>query len=296
MQPLVRCVLALLVAASALLQPEAQSICALVAIIVLGVPHGALDGEIARDVLHRRFGWTWFPIFAVPYLALSALVLLAWRALPLATLSAFLAASVGHFGSEDAAGGSLLEKGVRGGLPIAAPLLLQPATTDDLFAAVAGVPLTWAAHGLALASMVWASCAITWSVLELWRGHGRPLVTPGLLVCGFAVLPPLVAFAVYFVCVHAPAHTNALIASSSRARRVHDARCAARLALPLTLVTFALGLALWPLYVGSLPARLLALTLQGLSALTLPHMLLDCWTSRRAQEAPHRDGARAAVA
>ncbi len=50
--------------------------------------------------------------------------------------------------------------------------------------------------------------------------------------------------------------------------------------LPVTGLTFLLGALLWPLYPGQPPERLLALTLQGLAALTLPHMVLDALVLR----------------
>lgn len=84
-----------LLAASGFLPGPSSTLVALAAIIVLGVPHGALDGEIARDVVRPRFGRLWFPVFAAPYLALSAMVLAAWHLFPLATLAGFLAASSG---------------------------------------------------------------------------------------------------------------------------------------------------------------------------------------------------------
>lgn len=43
-------------AVTSVLPPGDQTIAALVAIIVLGVQHGALDGEIARAILRPRFG------------------------------------------------------------------------------------------------------------------------------------------------------------------------------------------------------------------------------------------------
>ncbi len=53
---------------------------------MLGVPHGGLDGEIARSLLRSRLGvrlggwfrWAWFPIFSPPYLALAVAVAVAW--------------------------------------------------------------------------------------------------------------------------------------------------------------------------------------------------------------------------
>ncbi|WP_246686158.1 Brp/Blh family beta-carotene 15,15'-dioxygenase [Methylobacterium sp. WL8] len=91
--------------ASAFLPREASWLAALSVVIVLGVPHGALDGAIAAPLLRPRYGRAWFGVFAIPYLGLSALVLLAWQLAPLAALAGFLALSVLHFGEEDAGPG-----------------------------------------------------------------------------------------------------------------------------------------------------------------------------------------------
>ncbi len=267
---------------SAALPHDAQYVCALAAIIVLGVPHGALDGEAARTVLRPRLGRAWFPVFSIPYLGLSALVLLAWRWAPGLTLAGFLAASVWHFGTEDAEAGDGLEVIVRGGLPIAMPTMAHPEATAAVFQAVAGVPLPQLPDWLWAAAMAWLALAAGQAAL---RRQGRPLAVPGLLAAMFTVLPPLTAFAIYFVGVHAPAHIAALIRNPVRAPRVRDDRSAALLALPLTALTLLIGAALWPLYGGAAPDRLLALTLQGLAALTLPHMLLDAGLARRERRA-----------
>lgn len=259
-------------------------------LIVLGVPHGSLDAEIARALLCPRFGKAWFGVFALPYLSLFVVVMVAWRLAPIGTLAAFLAASVWHFGKEDAAGGDVLEALFRGGLPIALPMLVHPAATAFVFATIAGLPgetLGSAGIGgtlspwLPAASLLWLLLAVAWLLRTLVRGDFGSLRLPAVLSCIFIVLPPLQAFTVYFVCLHAPLHTGAVIASRHLALRVHDRRSAWLLALPVTGLTIAIGAALWPLYDGPVATRLLTLTVQMLAALTLPHMLLDVATSAR---------------
>lgn len=272
-------------ALSAALPPGAQHVCALATIVVLGVPHGALDGEAARAVLRPRFGRAWFPVFSVPYLGLSALVLLSWRWAPGMTLAGFLGASVWHFGTEDAENGDGLEVLVRGGLPIAMPTLAHPDATAAVFQTVAGAFLPQLPEWLWAAALAWLALAVVWLGQAALRRQRRLLAMPGLLAAMFVVLPPLTAFAIYFVGVHAPAHTAALIRSRVRAPRVRDDRSAVLLALPITALTLLLGAALWPFYGGAAPHRLLALTIQGLAALTLPHMLLDAGLARRERRA-----------
>lgn len=290
-----RVLIAVALALSGALPEGPAWLLALLAVILLGVPHGALDGEIARPHLWPRFGRTWFVVFAAPYLALATLVLLAWRVAPLPTLAAFLACSAWHFGAQEAGpGGGAVEAAVRGGLPIAAPVLWQPEATARFLGVVAGVPMAQPPGWLLLAAWAWLALAVAWAASRLLRrlgcasrgpgcalrGRGRALVEPGLLAALFAALPPLTAFAIYFVCLHAPRHMAALAAHPVRAPRVQDHRAAVLRSLPITGLTLLIGAALWPLYAGPAPERLLALTLQGLAALTVPHLLLDGFAGR----------------
>ena len=263
-------------AASAVLPWQAGWVCAVAVIIVLGVPHGALDVEIGRNLLRHRVGTWWFPVFAAPYLLLVGAVLLAWRWAPEATLAAFLTASVWHFGTEDTGGGGLSTL-FRGGLPVAVPVLLHPQATAQVFSAVSRLPFDHPPIWLTAFAILWLIPAC----LVVLRSQAGDLLLPGVLFLIFAVLPPLPAFALYFVAVHAPAHTAALIRHPSRAPRVQNVASAWQLATPTTILTIAIGAALWPFYAGEASVRLLCLTLQLLAAFTLPHMVLDAWLERR---------------
>ncbi len=275
-------------ATSSLLGHEAQWLVALAAIILLGVPHGALDGEIARPVLRPRLGAAWFGAFALPYLGLVACVLLSWQRAPVITLAGFLLLSAWHFGREDA-GPPPLEALARGGLPIALPVLFHPAATALVFHTVSGAPMPHVPVWLASAARAWVVPTMFWSIRVAWLTPCR-LAEPVLLALGFALLPPLTAFAAYFVCVHAPRHMGFMVVDQ-RAPRIGSMHDAIRRSLPLTVLTIGIGAALWPFYGGDTPDRLLALTIQGLAALTVPHMLLDRLTasplrSLRAAAAP----------
>ena len=266
--------------AATILLPYGQRVsAALVAIIVLGVPHGALDGELARTALQPRFGAAWFGVFALPYLTLSVLVLLAWHLAPILTLAAFLAASVWHFGAEETGSADPLPVIAAGGAPIALAVLAHPAATAAIFATVSRTPMTRPPDWLWLASLFWLPIAAV-RVGRLIRAGDVTLLVTALLAATAILLPPLTSFAIYFVCVHAPAHTRALIRDPGHGARIVGAASAVRLALPVTVLTLLLGAALWPLYPGAASDRLLCLTIQGLAALTLPHLLFEAWLSR----------------
>ncbi|MGI4795743.1 MAG: Brp/Blh family beta-carotene 15,15'-dioxygenase [Janthinobacterium lividum] len=257
-----------------------QRIAALVAIILLGVPHGALDGEIARSLLRPQFRRSWFAVFSVPYLMLAALVLLAWHFVPVVTLAAFLAASVWHFGSEETESKDPLDIVAVGGMPIAVAVLTHPAATALIFATVSQTAMFRPPIWLWAGSMLWLLPAAIWTIRRLQAGQHRQLLPPAVLAPCFLLLPPLTAFAIYFVCVHAPAHTAFLIQDKVGVPRVKDGWSAIRLALPVTGLTLLLGAVLWPLYPGTPDLRLLSLTIQGLAALTLPHMLFELWRNQ----------------
>lgn len=266
---------------STLLPPATRDLVALLAIIMLGVPHGALDGELARTALRQHFRRTWFAVFSVPYLLAAAGVLLAWHWAPIPTLAAFLAASVWHFGAEETGSRSRVDIVAAGGLPIALAVLAHPAATAAIFGIVSQTRMTRPPVWLQAGALLWIAPAAVRTIRLVRAGEADRLAMPALMAGLFLVLPPLSAFAIYFVCIHAPAHTRGLIRDHRRAPRIRDEATAFRLALPVTLLTLLLGAGLWPLHAGPPGQRLLCLTIQGLAALTLPHMLFEGWLSRR---------------
>lgn len=280
-----------LIAASAGFLPRgAQWIAALAAIVLLGIPHGALDLAIGRVLFRPSRGRLWFLVFALPYLVLAGAVLLAWRVAPMPTLAAFLLASSWHFGREHLDALRLPARPAAtwalGGIPVAVPVLTQPAATARLLSAIAGAPIARPPGWLLAGALVWAGlCAFA-----AWRARSAAPTVPGLACLWFALLPPILAFALYFTALHAPAHMTSMLRRPDRLPQARTVAAAWRLALPGTAITLALGALLWPLYAGPAPARLAELVFQGLAALTLPHMLLDWWLERRMPATPVAPG------
>ena len=65
-------------------------------IVLLGVPHGALDPLYAQTLLQLNSRTAWFGVVAL-YLLLAALVVVVWWYLPFFFLIAFLTLSILHF-------------------------------------------------------------------------------------------------------------------------------------------------------------------------------------------------------
>ena len=219
-------------------------------IIVTGFPHGAFDHLLARPVLEPWLGRAWSLLFLAGYVGLAGLVWLGWQTMPAATLAAFLAASVVHFGLGDAADGLAPASVPRaiavlayGGLPLLLPMALQPAEAAPVLAALGGlsVPvMEHALHGTAWLLPAWIA-AFGWVVIAAWRerrGVAERLVTAGC----FVLLPPLLAFGLYFALGHAVRHMLQLGAWHSPRDRLAAARWLARTAVPAGVVC-AVGLA-----------------------------------------------------
>ena len=257
-------------------------------VALTGMPHGALDGRLGRIWLLPKIGRAWVVWFAAAYLLVTGVVLLAWLAFPVASLVGFLLVSAWHFGSGDARPHEsprrlwAVESLVRGGFVLCLPAVFHAAQVAELFGWL--VPSTAGGGAVAaagLASAAWALVPAA-AVLLVWHvARGQVLAAMELLLLPavFAVLPPLLGFAVYFCVWHAPRHLLEWLDAD-------DAAVLARAALPATAATLlAMAAAAWWLSAGpsatAVPAAAVRVLFVGLSALTVPHMLLDATAPRR---------------
>ncbi len=263
--------------------PAAQLGVLLTGVVLVGFPHGAFDHLVARPVLRPRLGRWWWAPFGAGYLALAGLVLLAWAAAPAATLAGFLAASVLHFGLGDVEDGLAparlppwVSVPAYGALPVLLPMALHPADAAPVLAALAGVPAPAMADALAASAWLlppWAA-AFAWVALVAWRER-RGVAERLAMAAGFALLPPLLAFGIYFGAGHAIRHVLRLAAWRGGPPR------AAAGWLALTMVpaaaACALGLGALAWLARDTAADVLAPMFRVIAALTLPHMVVTAW-------------------
>ncbi len=258
----------------------------LAGIVVVGFPHGAFDHLVARPRL-ERLGRGWWVPFGVGYLGLAGLVWLAWMAAPGLTLAGFLAASVLHFGLGDVEDG-LAPAGVPrvvtvlayGGLPLLLPMALHPGAAAPVLAALAEVPVS-TMQGV-LSGTVWLLppwiAAFVWTLLEA-RRERRGIAERLATAAGFALLPPLLAFGLYFGAGHSVRHVLRLGAWHDARNQAAAARWLARVMLPAGLACAA-GLGALALLGQDVTAGVLAPLFRVIAALTLPHMVVTAWLER----------------
>jgi Brp/Blh family beta-carotene 15,15'-monooxygenase len=246
---------------------------AIAAILLLGVPHGGLDGAVAR-----RIGWPsglmpWLG-FHLAYIALATLVGVVWWLFPLPSLVIFLLISALHFGASDIAdiGSDWLPWITHGGLVCVVIPSLQATSVEPIFAVLAGVTnADLIMTGISTLFMPWAFCFIGYCGFTYFKPQYRkPLISLMVLVGLASILPPLISFALYFCLWHSRSHMLRLWRSLAPLERSRSLREAASYTL---LAWISLGIIFY-LLEGTATASLVQITFIGLAALTLPHMLL----------------------
>ena len=250
------------------------------AILLLGVPHGGLDGAVAR-----RIGWppglmSWLG-FHLAYVILAVLAAGLWWLFPLAGLGVFLLISALHFGGSDIAsvGTDSLPWMAHGGLvPIAIPSL-QPALVEPIFVILVGAEnANLLLNGLISLLLPWLLIIIGYCFYAYKQSqYRRPLASLLFFLGLIVVLPPLVSFALYFCFWHSRGHMLRLWQSLGLNERRRSGLEAAAYTVMSWLTA---GLIFYYVQTPS-TAALVKLTFIGLAALTLPHMLLVDYADRK---------------
>ena len=231
------------------------------AILLLGLPHGALD-MVALLKAPSRIRAT------AAYLALAGAMAALWWVIPGAALLLFFAVAIGHFG-EDWPGPGLVANGAALAL-LAAPSLFHHDEVTALFLVIAGPdaipPL---ADSLLMVAPVAIAAGLT-SCALIWNARRHMLAaSSAAALAGMLLLPPLLGFALSFGLSHSPRQF---------ARGIMGLRGKQAWRGPVVLATgmslFLVAGVAW--FGSSLPmsASIVRATFVALSVLTIPHMLL----------------------
>lgn len=263
---------------------ETLNLIALLGVVFIGLPHGAMDGALAM-----HFGWTSRPaltfLFLLSYVGLAGVVVLAWALAPVLTFIAFLAISVYHFGrgdaSADGAGRISVESMARGGLVIGGISQIHRTEVDTIFQVLVGGDTAgvWLfLNAVALVSVVSTLEAFLFKKSDERLSFAVELIGLFLL---FLAVPPLLGFAIYFCFVHSIRHFSSMRDQMRfTVSKLHLTKTTAI----LSLVTWGVGLVvmLQQSSTMEMEAALLNVVFIGLAALTVPHMaLVDGMLHRR---------------
>jgi Brp/Blh family beta-carotene 15,15'-monooxygenase len=239
------------------------------AVLVLGVPHGALDVLHAKRAyrLDRPHRWG---AFLVAYMALAAAVVVGWITFPAVSLCVLLAISAFHFSGDLEAGSPVRLRVAHGLAPVCLPGLLHADALRDLFAALAPADFsTSLAAWMEIAARP-VMAAVVFSVATSatrWR-HASLEVAATALVCSLA--PPLTGFGLYFCLLHSWRH----VSRTARLYTPSRSEFAWGVLAPTVATGVAGAFVLAALEPDTWTRGLLQVVFVGLAALTVPHMVL----------------------
>ena len=285
-------------------------------VVLLGLPHGAVDHLALPRTRNEGVTLRWLAAIGVLYAVVGGLYAAVWFLAPVGAVAAFILMTWVHWGQgeiyplvalADAAHlGGRLERGLtaatRGALPMLVPFVAFPdqyelvvTTLVGLFdadaaatAAAAFTPTT----RLAVAAIVGGLVAVTLgigAVAASEAGWGPWLLDAGetgLLLLFFATVPPIFAIGLYFCFWHSLRHIVRLLAVDSRAAPALDGRRYgaalarfARDAAPLSAASLVLLGLLYLAVPGSIdsPLSLVGTYLVLIAVLTLPHVVVVAW-------------------
>ena len=274
LQGIVFCVLALLATCGTQLigrfSPQTELILLAALIVVLGVPHGALDTLFAKRLygIHTLRGWLGFGGI---YLLLAAAIVGLWLVAPAGFLVGFLVISAVHFSGDPAAGTPQIVRLLYAGTVLVFPSFFYAEEMSQLFGHLVG----WeAAHavsvGLSWLAWPWLGAVILAVFERVCRDWLTALEVTA--VSGLALLtPPLVAFTVFFCGMHSARH---ILRTADYSGRSEVRLLAVAALLPMLGVLAASAGAWYFLQDTALDARVIQIVFVGLAALTVPHMAL----------------------
>lgn len=273
----------------------------LLSIIVLGLPHGSVDFQIACRLWDLQSVWNQI-LFVLVYLAAVGLYAVFWIASPGLAFISFLALTIYHWGAGDRAyeehvnpesspPGWVLTL-LRGSIPVCLPILFWP----DVVAQVAGWTTALFPESLvqisagALIHAPWTRLLIASVLIGLLvaslardlRDHRRgtrgaatrATETVGLTLF-FAVVHPLVAIGLYFPFWHSLRHLDRLRSCLGSRRSKLGWSTIFRHSLPMTLGAVGILLLLTiGLSAGGTLTSLTGVYLVLLAILTLPHAIV----------------------
>ena len=241
-----------------------------IVIVLLGLPHGALDPWIAQRMGLRNTPLQIF-MFTSAYIVLAALVVLFWLWFPALSLFIFLMMSAWHFSGDWIKTINQPFRLGAGALLLLMPIGFHTETVSQIFLALSGINGAHLATALSLPSWFLVTAmtliAAAAAAQRQWQSCLEYLSLLGLAY----FTPPLIYFTLYFCLLHSPRHLMGLLITAP----VDTLPYLLRMMVIYTLSSLVLIGGLWWLW-SELPSSTLMLKLIfiSLAAVTVPHMLL----------------------
>jgi len=283
-------------------------------VVVLGLPHGAVDWAALPRAVTGDLDARWMGVVGVVYLVAGGAYAVGWFLAPVASAVVFVGVTWFHWGQGelhplsavlgadhlDALDQRVLTVLVRGGLPMLVPLLSFPeryrVVVESFAAPFGGSVATWPvgadarlALGVGFAALTLVTLALGYRRADDRRAWAVDAGETTLLWAFFLAVPPVFAVGVYFCCWHSARHIARVLTLDTRATAaLSEGRLASALrrfvreaALPTAGGLAVLG-GLWVTAPDS-PETLadaVALYLVAIAVMTVPHVVVVTWVDR----------------
>jgi Brp/Blh family beta-carotene 15,15'-monooxygenase len=241
-----------------------------IVIVILGLPHGALDPWIAENIGIQNTRKQ-ILLFNLSYLAIAVMVICVWYWLPMLSLLLFLAISAWHFSGDWKNDIQQPFRFCAGALLLLMPIGFHTETVSTIFEQLSGERGGNLAYALVLPAWL-LTCAVAllagWAFFQQQWKTALEFMT--LLTLAY-LTTPLVYFTLYFCLLHSPRHLLSLfsVAPPNQHPRL------LKMMIVYTLATVLLVGILWWLWSAlSTDTLILRLTFISLAAVTVPHMIL----------------------
>lgn len=262
---------------AALLELGVLNIVGIFGIVMIGLPHGALDGAVAMHIgLVKKISN--LIKFMLAYISLAVFVVIVWMFFPTFSLIAFLGISLLHFGYGDAKNGEgitkFAEAVAHGGLVIVGISQFHRGEVDEIFYYLIkqDTSTIWLAMNIASIGVIAAiaTCLLQTSKDVKWSSTTLELLLVGVVI---AIAPPLLGFSIYFCLIHSARHFSRIY------RMIKQNVANTTIKTQAILFTLACWLAAVVAFVlfadfSNPGPTILRIIFIGLAALTVPHMIL----------------------
>ena len=258
----------------------------LLAVCLIGVPHGGLDHLAGRQWFKSRWRNLWFVPFFAAYLAIAVVTILGWLLYPLWAAIGFYMISSHHFGRDEQIAtpvslvGSLIAIG-SGGLVIWIPAIARPLEMHRILQAIIPTAIGSSSELIVLWTQALAAFFLPIAAANIARlvlspderSHGGIMraLRQVSLICIFAVTPIPFSFCLFFCGWHS-------VRGLAQLMQYHrmSLKELALASLPMSLGAIGLCcLGMWFWCGGrDLNAELTRTLFLGLAGMAVPHLVL----------------------
>ncbi|MEQ8667918.1 MAG: Brp/Blh family beta-carotene 15,15'-dioxygenase [Pirellulales bacterium] len=282
------------------------SIAAAFGMMLVGVPHGALDHLVGLRLLNqmqrtvprsiRKERLSKLLVFSLSYGLVVIVVIVGWFIAPATTLLIFFALSAWHFGleEEEVHVSSLLSHVAsiaRGGMLIWVPCVFQPDQITNVLASV--FPYSHSANSRLIVYSIQIASPIlvllTLVDLVIHKTHFIHCIRVSIFGILFAIVHPVVSFVVYFCGWHSIRGLIKLYGDLARPTMLKFIASLAPVSC-VTMLLFVAGLWYWNTQ-GELTPAVMKTLFIGISAIAVPHLILhaldDLLDQRNASQLTH---------